>query len=45
MMIAAKHKVEKEAKAKLSEEKKLAVAACKADALAKIGEKDLYCNK
>jgi hypothetical protein len=38
-MIAAKHKVKKEAKAKLSEEKKLAMAICKAHALAKKQEK------
>ena len=39
MMIAAKRKAEKEARARPSEEKKLAVAACKADALAKKQEK------
>ncbi len=44
-IITAERKAEKEAKAKLAEEKKLAVAACKADMLAKKQEKRISTAK
>jgi hypothetical protein len=44
-IITAERKVEKEAKAKLAEEKKLTVAACKADMLVKKQEKRISTAK